>query len=103
MAKNKPQIVGAVRVGGEVFTEGMEQELEKALQKSGASAESVRRLVEKGVIAGIELPDEEPEASGRNLGGDKSGEGSKAPDKSGKGNKSPDGDKTAGGAKDKDK
>jgi hypothetical protein len=63
MAKQKPQIVGAVRIGGVVYREGMEDELGKALRENKASEADVTRLIKKGVIAGIDLPDEPVESN----------------------------------------
>jgi hypothetical protein len=89
MPESKPRIVGSVRVGGQVYTEGMEEGLVKALQKAGATEESVRRLFEKGVIAGVGPLADEPEKGEppvRTTGGGKNDEGEQS-----------------GGPKDKDK
>lgn len=75
MAKQKPQINGSVRHKGNVYTAGMEEDLAKVLGNDDA-----KRLIEKGVITGVEIPkEEEPESKdlGKDLGGKKGNAGSK--------------------------
>lgn len=74
MAKHKPQIVGSIRIGGKVYRPGMEDEIEKDAKKGVFKPEAVnlKRLVEKGVILGLDLPEteesDEESAKGQRLG-----------------------------------
>jgi len=54
MAKETRKIFNAVRIGGTVYFEGMEDELQAAL-----SNKSIRRLTAKGQIEGFELNEEQ--------------------------------------------
>lgn len=61
MPKEKPGIVGAVRVNGKVYRAGDEAALEKDLRSSKTSLDPVR-LARKGVITGVDIPADDDEA-----------------------------------------
>ncbi len=56
MAKDSRSIIGAVRVGGTVFTAGMEDEF-----AAQADAHMITRLTDAGVIEGFGKAKAEPE------------------------------------------